>query len=193
MAIDRSKYMDAAEVNQLIRACRQWESDDLRYGRLQGILVWALVDTALQTGLRVSELAALKAADFNPKQRSLKVVRLKKKKKVVETMPISKELAAHLKEYIGDRKTGTIFQGKQGDLKARGLQAIFKRAIQNAHLPDALSIHSCRHTLAVMLLRKTQNLRLVQKTLGHSSPSVTAVYADVAFDDQQAALDGLYE
>ena len=63
-----------------------------------------------------------------------------------------------------------------------------------AHLPAELSIHAARHSLAVFLLKKTGNLRLVQKQLGHSSPVTTAtMYADVPFDDMQSGLSGLYD
>ncbi|MFH1881298.1 MAG: site-specific integrase [Planctomycetota bacterium] len=186
--LDRSKYMDEAEIEQLVKSCREWESNDLRYGKLAGIKIWLLVDVALSTGLRVAELANLQAADFDAKQRSLKVVRVKKKKKVAETLPISKDLADHLKTYLNGRKTGTIF-----GVSRATLQQQFHSAINHAHLPKALSIHSCRHSLAVRLLKATGNLRLVQLQLGHSSPQTTAIYADIAFADRQAALDKLNE
>jgi integrase len=185
--------MDEREIEQLVKSCKEWESNDLRFGKLQGILVWAVVDTALQTGLRVAELANLQVSDFDAKTRSLKVVRVKKKKSVPETLPISKDLAEHLKTYINERKTGSIFQGKKGGLSRAGLQQIFHRAIEHAHLPKTLSIHSCRHSLAVRLLKSSGNLRMVQLQLGHSSPQTTAIYADIAFDDRQAALDKLNE
>ena len=58
---------------------------------------------------------------------------------------------------------------------------------------SAKSIHSARHTVAVHLLRKTSNLRMVQKQLGHASPATTAnLYADVRFEDMQEGLSGLY-
>jgi site-specific recombinase XerC len=48
--------------------------------------------------------------------------------------------------------------------------------------------------VAVHLLRKTRNLRQVQKQLGHASPATTAnMYADVPFEDMQAGVEGLYE
>ena len=62
-----------------------------------------------------------------------------------------------------------------------------------AGLPKELSIHSARHTIAVHLLKKTCNLRQVQKQLGHSSPTTTAnLYADISFTDMQAGVTGLY-
>ena len=88
---------------------------------------------------------------------------------------------------------GPLFVGCRGSLTAQGLQRIWKRAISKASLPRELSIHAARHTLATTLLRKTGNLRLVQKALGHSSPVTTAnMYADVTFEDMQAGVSGLY-
>ena len=65
----------------------------------------------------------------------------------------------------------------------------FKKATENVRLPDHYSIHSCRHTFATYLLANTKNLRLVQKQLRHSSPSVTAVYADVTPEDMSEAME----
>ena len=70
---------------------------------------------------------------------------------------------------------------------------VWKSAIKRAGLPRELSIHSARHTMAVHLLRKTGNLRQVQKQLGHASPATTAnMYADVSFEDMKAGVSGLY-
>ena len=58
--------------------------------------------------------------------------------------------------------------------------------------PD-VTVFDINESIAVHLLRKTGNLRLVQKQLGHASPTTTAnMYADVSFEDMQAALNGLY-
>ena len=57
-----------------------------------------------------------------------------------------------------------------------------------------MSIHSARHSLAVHLLKKTSNLRHVQKQLGHASPATTAnMYADISFEDMQNGVAGLYD
>jgi len=86
-----------------------------------------------------------------------------------------------------------LFVGSRGPLTAQGLQRIWKGAIKRAGLPEELSIHSARHTIAVALLRRTGNLRQVQKQLGHSSPATTAnMYADVPFEDMQSGVTGLY-
>jgi integrase len=100
MVIDREKYMDANEVRQLRTVTEAKSIVDLKKGRNQGPLAWMLVDFALSTGLRVSEMADLKITDIDFKRGSLKVIRLKRKKKVKETMAIGKDLLDHLREYL---------------------------------------------------------------------------------------------
>ena len=154
------------------------------------------MDVALQTGLRVGELANINIEDIDLRRKALKVTRLKKARKRPETLPISKELARHLKEYLkaARRRKGPLFLGKRGPLSRQGLQRIWKVAVKRACLPSELSIHSARHTAATTMLKKTKNLRLVQKMLGHSNPTVTAnMYADVSFEDMQDGINGLYD
>jgi integrase len=92
------------------------------------------------------------------------------------------------------RKEGPLFVDSRGPLTSRGLQQIWKAAIKWAGLPEELSIHSARHTIAVDLLKKTGNLRQVQKQLGHASPATTAnMYADIGFEDMRKGLNGLYQ
>jgi len=196
MTIDREKYLDAGEVKQFRTVTEAHSIVDLRKGRIKGPLTWMLVDLALSTGLRVSELVALKIQDIDLKRGSMKVVRLKRKKKKTETMSIGTDLIEHLCEYLewDDRTKGPLFVGQRGPLTYRGLQQMWKAAVAAAGLPDEISIHSARHTLAVHLLKKTSNLRQVQKQLGHASPATTAnMYADISFEDMQNGVTGIYD
>ena len=194
MVIDRDKYMSAEEVKQLLTVTEARAIVDLRKGRIAGIRAWMVVDLALQTGLRVSELTAIQIKDIDLKRGFVTVTRLKRKKKVIDSLAISPELIKHLKEYIEDRTSGKLFVGERGDLTKYGLQQIWKSAVKRAGLPKELSIHCARHTMAVHLLRKTGNLRQVQKQLGHASPATTAnMYADISFEDMQAGVTDLYQ
>ena len=196
MVIDRAKYMDMDEVKQLRTVTEAKAIVDLKAGRVGGVRAWMLIDLALSTGLRVSEMAALKIKDVDLKRGCISVTRLKRKKKVKESMALGKDLARHLKDYIAwtDRKSGALFVGSRGTLTAQGLQRIWKRSIKLSGLPKELSIHSARHTIAVHLLRKTSNLRQVQKQLGHASPATTAnMYADISFEDMQNGVTALYD
>ncbi len=208
--VDRTKYMSVEEVKQLRTVAEARAIVDLRAGRVGGVVGWMVTDMALSTGLRVSEIAAVNVEDVDGKRGCMTVTRLKRRKPVRETLAIGKELADHVKDYLTwrgcrvadmDRQyrmalsatQGPLFVGCRGPLTAQGLQRIWKRAIGRARLPKELSIHSARHTIAVHLLRKTGNLRQVQKQLGHSSPATTAnMYADVTFEDMQRGVTSLY-
>jgi integrase/recombinase XerD len=208
--VDRTKYMSIEEVKQLRTVAEARAIVDLKAGRVNGVLGWMLVDTALSTGLRVSEIGKLTVEDIDLKRGSLAVSRVKKRKPTRETLALGRELGDHLKAYLAWRADriidlaesmrsglvatkGALFVGCRGSLTAQGLQRVWKAAVKRASLPKELSIHSARHTLAVHLLRKTHNLRHVQKQLGHSSPATTAnMYADVTFEDMQEAATGLY-
>ena len=194
-AIDREKYMDEKEIDQLRIVTKARAITDAQAGRVRGPLAWMLVDLALMTGLRVSEMANLGVKDIDLKRGALSVLRVKRRKKLSrETLAVPPELVQHLKEYLDGRKTGKLFVGKRGDLTAQGLQQAWKSAIKAAGLPVELSIHCARHSLAVHLLKKTRNLRQVQKQLGHASPATTAnMYADVSFEDMQNGVTGLYQ
>ena len=193
MVIDRTKYMDAGEVKQFRTITEARAIVDLRKGRIAGPVAWMVVDLALATGLRVSELAAIQIKDIDLKRGFITVQRAKKKAQVIDSLAISPELIKHLKDYIDDR-TGKLFVGERGNLTKYGLMQIWKSAIKRAGLPKELSIHCARHTMAVHLLRKTGNLRQVQKQLGHSNPATTAnMYADISFEDMQSGVTNLYQ
>ena len=141
-------------------------------------------------------MAVIKIEDIDLKRGFVKVTRRKRKKKVVDTLAISPELNKHLAEYIewADLTKGPLFVGKRGPMTNRGLQQIWAKAVKEAGLPRELSIHSARHSMAVHLLKKTKNLRQVQKQLGHASPATTAnMYADISFEDMKTGVTGLYQ
>ena len=73
-----------------------------------------------------------------------------------------------------------------------GIQQVFKKWAKKAGIPAHYSIHPLRHTYATNLYKASgYNLRLVQRQLGHSSPTVTQVYADVMDTDVEEALRNL--
>ncbi|MCK5641693.1 MAG: site-specific integrase, partial [Gammaproteobacteria bacterium] len=185
-----------AEVKLLRTTTLNQSRVDIIDRKQTGPLAWMLVDLALSTGLRVSEIAGIKKEHIDFKRGLIKVTRLKRRKATKESLAVSPRLRKHLKRYIkrSGRKTGPLFIGQRGALSSAGLQQAWKAAIHKAGLPVELSIHSARHTMAFHLLKKTKNLRQVQKQLGHSNPAVTAaMYADVDFEDMQAGVTGLYE
>lgn len=187
--IDREKVLDLDQRSKLLRTCEKKAKLDLFFGRETWVKRYMLVDLALYTGLRVAEIADLTIGDINLKARDPYLIVRNGKRGKKRDVYFDKELSKHLKSFIDWKKkamkeevntNSPLFVGRYGKHSAViTLMKSFKRAIQVSGLPSHFSIHSARHTYATFLLHTTNNLRYVQKQLGHSSISMTSLYADV--------------
>lgn len=197
--ITRDKFLSKQECDRLIKTTEEKAIIDVAKGRKTWVRRWMLIDLALFSGLRVSEIVHLTVGDLrlNGSENLIFVENGKGGKSGYVT--IDKALAKHLKEFISWKKTvgesvdahAPLLTGSTNGqpYSSSALQKEFKRAAENAGLPKHYSIHSCRHTFATYLLKSTRNLRLVQKQCRHSSPSVTAVYADVLPEEMVEAME----
>jgi len=187
--IDREKILDHDQRSKLLKTCRDKAELDLLHGRETWIKRYMLVDLVLFTGLRVAEVANLKIGDIELTTKDPYLIVRKGKRGKKRDVYLDKELVNHLKTFItwkkktmgeGVENDSPLFMGRNGKHCAViTLMKSFKRAIEESHLPLHFSIHSARHTYATFLLHTTNNLRYVQKQLGHSKISMTALYADV--------------
>jgi site-specific recombinase XerD len=187
--ITRDKFFGTEEARKLLKVSRENGELDLLKGRSTWVTRHILVHLSLNSGLRVSEIASLKVSDvhLNGKDNFLVVRRGKGDKR--RDVYIDRDLAKHLKDYL-EIKRKAWKESVDGDapfLAGRGgnhftttaLEISFKKAAEKAGLSAHYSIHSARHTYATRLLAKTNNLRFVQKQLGHASLNMTSLYADV--------------
>lgn len=189
--LTHNMYLSEPEVRKLRRSCEDWAIADIQQHRTTGPRVWMIVDLALSTGLRVSELASLTLADIDLEGKLISVRRRKKRKLVVEYIGLPAKLADHLRCYWADRTEGPAVMGS-GDvpLGSRGWQQAWLRACSKAGIRP-LSIHKARHTAATVMYRSTHDLRLVQSQLGHADPATTAIYASISAEDLQAGAQAL--
>ena len=188
-SIDREKILDLEQRTKLIKTCKDKAELDILHGRETWVRRYMLVDLALFTGLRVAEIANLTIGDINIKTKDPYLIVSKGKRGKKRDVYLDKELVRHIKAFITWKKktmreevkdNSPLFTGRDGKhCAAITLMKSFKRAIEDSNLPSHFSIHSARHTYATFLLHATNNLRYVQKQLGHSKISMTALYADV--------------
>ena len=177
--ITRDKFLSKKEVRYLLRICEEKALVDLVKGRKTWVTRYMLIHLALNSGLRVSEIAALTIHDLflNSRSDTYLIVRRGKGRGTVgrkRDVYLDKEIVSHLKQYIDHKRTwgepledyAPLFCGRAGKhVSTTALQMSFKKAIKAAELPYHYSIHSSRHTYATMLLAKTSNLRFVQNNL----------------------------
>jgi integrase/recombinase XerD len=143
----------------------------------------------LYSGLRVSEIAALRLDEVRLQAKPPYIFVRNGKRGKSRDVYIDRELVSHLKQFIREKNTiwdqpinedAPLFSGRNNQFfTTTALYISFKLAIKAAGLRKDLTIHSARHGYATLLLHKTGNLRYVQKQLGHASLNMTSLYADV--------------
>jgi site-specific recombinase XerD len=199
--INRKKFMSTDETKRLLKVCEEQADLDLLKGRQTWVTRNMLVALALRSGLRVSEIAALKIGDICLSGRETRLVVRSGKGGKERDVYFTGSLTKPLKQYIEvkARSWGQpagpgdyLFMSRDGrPYTTTALHISFKKALEKAGLPMHHSIHHARHTFATHLLADTQNLKYVQKQLGHASLAMTGLYADILPEQNQALADRL--
>ncbi len=187
--IDPEKFLDRDERKQLLTTCHDRAELDLLHGHRAWIVRYMLIDLALYSGLRVSEIAGLQINDLRLTVTNPYLIVRRGKGNRKRAVYLDATLVKHLKDFIQKKQTtlgesiepdSALFAGKKSNhCQPMTLMKSFKRAINEAGLPDHYSIHSCRHTYATFLLHDTKNLKYVQRQLGHVNIGMTALYSGI--------------
>jgi len=146
----------------------------------------AMLEVLYATGLRVSELVSLRAAQVNLTQGVVRVLGKGNRERLI---PLGEEAARWLSgfmrgprgEILLERSTEYLFPTRRGDRMTRqAFWHIIKRYARKAGIDRDLSPHTVRHAFATHLLNHGADLRVVQMLLGHSDLSTTQIYTHVA-------------
>jgi integrase/recombinase XerD len=152
----------------------------------RGLRDKALIEVLYATGLRVSELIALRAGDLNLEDGYLTCIGKGDKQRMV---PLGQEAAEWVRRYIRDgrpqllrKKTSPwLFVNARdgGPLSRVGFWKVLKEYGLKAGLTRELSPHVLRHSFATHLLDRGADLRMIQLMLGHADLSTTQIYTHV--------------
>ena len=146
----------------------------------------AMLETLYATGLRVSELVALKTFEANLEAGVVRALGKGAKERLV---PLGEEAVDWVTRYVKDSRP-TLAKRKESDalfITARGAgmtrQAfwhLIRRYGTRAIPGKRLSPHVLRHAFATHLINHGADLRVVQMLLGHADISTTQIYTHVA-------------
>ena len=153
-----------------------------------------IIELALGTGLRVSEIAALKQEDVDLKRGGNSLIVRHGKGDKLRQVKFSSSLKTTIQEYLDYRASDSEYlfpSQRQDHMFPTAIQKVFKKWAGRAGLPSRFSIHSCRHFYATALLKVSKNLRLTQVQLGHSNPQTTTVYAQALEEEITEAVEKL--
>ncbi|MCZ7563067.1 MAG: site-specific tyrosine recombinase XerD [Burkholderiales bacterium] len=146
----------------------------------------AMLETLYATGLRVSELVALRLAEVSL---DMGVVRVFGKGSKERMVPLGAEAADWIVRYLAEarpallkgRTADAVFVTPRGAPMTRQAFWVLVRRHAVRSIPGrALSPHTLRHAFATHLLNHGADLRVVQMLLGHVDISTTQIYTHVA-------------
>lgn len=149
----------------------------------------ALIATACLTGMRQGELLALSWDDIDFQNNRLYIRRAVSGGKLGETkskysmrvIDVPQSLMQLLKEHqlrqtveLGQNPHNVVFASQRGNLMERSnlCRCIFWPTLKRAGLPK-IRFHDLRHSFASMLIHRGENIKYIQRTLGHSNVQVT--------------------
>jgi integrase/recombinase XerD len=169
----------------------------------------AMIEMLYATGLRVSELVAIRQPDLHLAQQYISCVGKGDKERIV---PIGDQAAGWMRRYLDEvrpvlvdptrkarkparpqrvfRERARLFvNARGGPLSRVGFWKILKRHGRRAGLPRTLSPHVLRHSFATHLLERGADLRAIQMMLGHADLSTTQIYTHIL----EARLRAVYD
>lgn len=176
------------------RILNKMEYRALRDAVRQDARMRAIVELLLQTGMRISELAALQVEDINLNKNEI-FVRAQGSQEA-RTVPLISAAAEAIEEYQKVRprtKERTFFLTKScRPFLVRNIRSAIDRFFKVAGIHDA-KVNDLRHTFIVEQLKANVPLMTVSKIVGHKRLSTTERYLQFIDEDQVSTSFELQE
>jgi integrase/recombinase XerD len=180
------KFLTVAEAGSLLRAPDE--------AKPQGLRDRAMLEVLYGSGLRVSELAALKLAEINLEDGFL-VCRGKGGKERI--VPLGRSSCRAIGRYLAEvrplfDRSGReeVFLSRRGrPFTRQGVWKLLRRHAGAAGLAAKISPHVLRHSFATHMLERGADLRSVQLMLGHSQITTTQIYTHVSRERLRRVYD----
>jgi integrase len=157
----------------------------------------AMFNLAIDSKLRGCDVVALKVEDVAPSGYAVDRATVRQKK---TGQPVRFELSEHTRQAVDDylriasKKSGEfLFEGQRSaarSISTRQYARLVSEWIASIGLdPYRFGTHSLRRTKAVLIYRRTGNLRAVQILLGHTKIESTVRYLGIEVDDALAIAE----
>lgn len=164
-SINKNKYLTDTELEALTATLSRLEHKEPRNT--------LMIRLALRTGARASELLALTKADIDHEAQTVLIKGIKGSDD--REIPLNPKLFKKLAKYAHQVEGNQIFQIKYRQFKT----------IWDNYRPVGKKLHALRHTFAILLYKKTRDIRLLQTALGHRNINNTMVYAQYIYSTEE--------
>ena len=154
------------------------EVETIRYA-LQTAKEKALFELMICTGMRVGEISYLNVSDIDLTNKQVSIYA--EKTDTYRTGMLTPVAVMALRNYIGDRPgTDPLFLADRAPynrMREYGIEKLAKEmAVRGGVTRITATVHVYRKTFASVLYRKTGDVLLVSKLLGHAKPDMTVQY-----------------
>lgn len=172
-------YLTEEELETLV--------DLYRHGRLEYKLHKTLEFFLFMcfSSLHIGDVKRLQLEQFTDTSFTYFRMKLRNRKPEPIVVPISNPLASLLREIVGPRKKGPVFESTQAD---QTMNRNLKEIAEIAGINKVLTHKVGRHTFATIYLRKTKDIASLREILGHSDISETLIYAHVLDESKQEGI-----
>jgi site-specific recombinase XerD len=165
----------------------------LLYEASDNIRDYAIIQTFLQTGIRLGELANLRVEDVDVEHRNLTVRQGKGKKD--RQIPLVDDVVKALRNYLRYRNTELIvddkilFLAKNGtSLNVSTVKYTVAKYVKKAGIRKKVSVHTLRHTFGAHKADKHMSLATLQELMGHKKKETTLKYIHLAKTNLRAEM-----
>lgn len=152
----------------------------------------AIIELLFATGMRISELCALKNNDVNLFDGTILIHGKGDKERRIQ---IGNDAVIHiLEEYKSNylfeiQNCKHFFANQSGNaLSDQAVRRMINKYTSLAAIDLHITPHMFRHTFATCLLEADVDIRYIQEMLGHSSINITQIYTHVAVAKQKDIL-----
>ena len=156
----------------------------------------AIFELLYATGIRCSELVAIKFKDLDMENKTIRIIGKGKKERIVL---FGQKAQSKLSHYIHNERPKAanpreqIFLNNRDEpLTTRTVQRIFEMFRSFLKFERRITPHKIRHSFATHLLNQGVDLRTVQELLGHKTLASTEKYTHVSLEDLTKLCDTIH-
>ena len=151
-----------------------------------------VIELLFATGMRISELCALKPADVDLQDRTILIYGKGAKERRIQigSEAVLEILKTYCNEYREVMQKGEHFLVNQSGMPVsdQAIRRMINRYAKSAEVELHITPHMFRHTFATSLMEADVDIRYIQEMLGHSSIHITEIYTHVTMAKQRDIL-----
>lgn len=172
-------YLLESELNTLVSLYSSGELEYKYHKTLEFFLFLCF------SSLHVGDAKRLKLEQFTEDTFTYFRMKLRNSKPEPIQVPITEPLSQLLRNIVGLRRKGPVFEQIAAD---QTMNQYLKEIARIAEIDKAITHKVGRHTFATYFLKKTKDLATLKEIMGHSDIKETLVYAHVLDESKQEGM-----